>query len=116
MLLNYTGHLVRNSNKSMTMLKCVIVLLCLLVINPLHALEVGENYAIRPQDQEWLTSLFYIPTSPRVRKEYRMLSDTERENFHGAILKMKDDRVSSVINESDVVVDINIHYYTLCCF
>lgn len=57
------------------------------------AMEVGENYAIKPADQDWLTSLFYIPATPRVRKEYRMLTDEERDRFHGAIIKMKKDRV-----------------------
>lgn len=70
------------------------LLLIACVVSACHSLEVGENYAIRADDQDWLNSLFYLPATPRVRKEYRMLSDDERRKFHSAIIKMKQDRVS----------------------
>ena len=61
------------------------------------AAEIGEDNPISPGDQEWLNSLFYLPETPRVRKEYRMLTDKERRTFHNAFLKLKQDKVSELL-------------------
>lgn len=52
--------------------------------------------SLDPRFLSWLNSLFYLPPEGelRVRKEYRMLSDTERNNFHTAIRLLKQDTVS----------------------
>lgn len=48
-------------------------------------------------DISWLNSLFILPKKgeTRIRKEYRLLSDKERENFHAAVNLLKNDSVRS---------------------
>ncbi|KAH3768626.1 hypothetical protein DPMN_169846 [Dreissena polymorpha] len=57
------------------------------------AVEVGVNFPIRPQDQAWIDTLFYIPREPRVRREYRMLTEEQRNTFHQAFVALKNDTV-----------------------
>ncbi|XP_045191870.2 uncharacterized protein LOC123548569 [Mercenaria mercenaria] len=83
----------------------VSVLLCLLMVT-IETKEVGDDYSIRESDQKWLDSLFYLPTEPRVRKEYRMLTDEERYQFNDAFVKMKNDR-SVIPNKYDLISSIH---------
>ncbi|XP_052232072.1 putative tyrosinase-like protein tyr-1 [Dreissena polymorpha] len=51
------------------------------------------NRSLDPRFLNWLNSLFYLPPEGeiRIRKEYRVLSDQERNNFHNAIRLLKQD-------------------------
>jgi hypothetical protein len=44
-----------------------------------------------------MNGLFYLPPEGdlRVRKEYRTLTDQERNDFHRAVVMLKRDRVST---------------------
>lgn len=55
--------------------------------------------SLDPRFLNWLNSLFYLPPEGelRVRKEYRMLTDQERNNFHNAIRLLKQDTVSTTV-------------------
>jgi hypothetical protein len=52
--------------------------------------------SLDPRFLNWLNSLFFLPPEGelRVRKEYRMLTDAERNNFHNSIRLLKQDTVS----------------------
>jgi len=51
--------------------------------------------SLDPRFLNWLNSLFYLPPEGelRVRKEYRMLTDQERNNFHNSVRLLKQDTV-----------------------
>ncbi|KAL3859844.1 hypothetical protein ACJMK2_010034 [Sinanodonta woodiana] len=55
--------------------------------------QVTSNRSLDPSFLRWLNSLFYLPPEGelRVRKEYRMLTDMERNNFHQAMRLLKMD-------------------------
>ena len=73
----------------LTLLSCLLIAMC-------HA-EIGEDNSISTDNLEWLNSLFNLPETRRIRKEYRMLTEEERNLFNGAFLKLKQDKVSYLI-------------------
>lgn len=77
----------------------LLLWLPIVLIAKATGLEVGVNFPIRPQDQAWLDTLFYIPREPRVRREYRMLTQDQRDTFHQAFVALKNDKVC---RENDV--------------
>ena len=72
----------------------IALLLFLGSIPGLAAREVAEDTPIDPEGQKWLNSLFKIPESPRIRKEYRLLTDKERERYHDAFVQLRNDKVN----------------------
>ncbi|WAR12150.1 hypothetical protein MAR_026330 [Mya arenaria] len=85
-----------------TMRNLALVLFIGLALFPsydIHAQQATSiaaiNRSLDPRFLNWLNSLFYIPPEGeiRVRKEYRMLTDTERNNFHNSIRALKQDTV-----------------------
>lgn len=80
-----------------SMITCLVVLTALLPLCDIQAQQATTltaiNRSLDPRFLSWLNSLFYLPPEGelRVRKEYRMLSDTERNNFHTAIRLLKQD-------------------------
>ena len=76
----------------------VQILYLILAIFPLCRLQQNNNRSnLNPRFIVWMNSLFYIPNdrNVRVRKEYRLMTDTERRDYHRAIIMLKNDRVSS---------------------
>ena len=57
------------------------------------AREVAEDNPIDLKGQKWLNSLFTIPEGPRIRKEYRLLTDEERARYHDAFIQLRNDTV-----------------------
>ena len=55
--------------------------------------EIAEDNPIDIPGQKWLNSLFKLPEGPRIRKEYRLLTDEEREKYHDAFKQLKNDKV-----------------------
>ncbi|KAL4233985.1 hypothetical protein ACF0H5_005640 [Mactra antiquata] len=98
-----TGNSHRNFIK--TSLSVTIITLCIFPVVK-GFIEVGNDYLIDSVGQEWLNSLFYIPTEPRVRREYRMISDEERFQLHDALVKMKND-TSVKPNKYDLFASIH---------
>jgi hypothetical protein len=94
------------------------LLLCLLFV-AIETKEVGEDFPIRESDQEWLNSLFYLPSEPRVRKEYRMLTEEERTQFNDAFVKMKNDRVKDnvdILLKASTVFIRNFVIINIACY
>lgn len=60
--------------------------------------QMGHN--VTRETRDYLDRLLQIAVDsidtqfPRIRKEYRMMSEEERERFHAAILALKADTVS----------------------
>ncbi|KAK3581167.1 hypothetical protein CHS0354_024700 [Potamilus streckersoni] len=67
---------------------------------------IGVEYSISKKDQEWLNNLFRFPDRPRTRKEYRMMTDEERHNFHKAFHLMRND-TSVKPNKFDLLASIH---------
>ena len=61
--------------------------------------EVAEDNPINEKGQQWLNTLFKIPDKPRIRKEYRLLTDEEREIYHDAFIQMKNDTVNMTMSK-----------------
>ena len=72
----------------------MLKLLCLLTFLGVSLGEVAEDDPIGTRGQKWLNTLFKIPDKPRIRKEYRLLTDEERKIYHDAFIQMKNDTVS----------------------
>ena len=55
------------------------------------------EFPLTKKDVDWLNSLFELPNDNelRIRKEYRMLTEDEREALHRAINTLKNDTVST---------------------
>lgn len=75
------------------------ILLLLLGLFPLCRLQfrsTNSNNNLNANFVQWMNGLFYLPPDGqlRVRKEYRTLTDTERNDFHRALVMLKRDRVS----------------------
>lgn len=77
---------------------CLLVLLMMFLPPPEIQAQLTTTFAtinrsLDPRFLNWLNSLFYLPLDGelRVRKEYRMLTDQERNNFHNAIVLLKQD-------------------------
>lgn len=84
------------------------VLLVLLGLFPLSKLQFRTtNNNLNPRFVQWMNGLFYLPQEGqlRVRKEYRTLTDQERNDFHRAIVLLKRDRVSVLTYYVDVRVN-----------
>jgi hypothetical protein len=66
------------------------------------------EFPLTEVDISWLNSLFILPKEgeTRIRKEYRLLSDRERENFHAAVNLLKNDSVSSKLYPYDIESDM----------
>lgn len=72
-------------------------ILLLLGLFPLCRLQFRTtNSNLNPRFVQWMNGLFYLPPEGdlRVRKEYRTLTDQERNDFHRAVVMLKRDRVS----------------------
>ncbi|KAK3085777.1 hypothetical protein FSP39_008591 [Pinctada imbricata] len=66
------------------------------------------EFPLTKADIQWLNSLFVLPAKNerRVRKEYRTLSEEERETFHRAINALKHDKSVS-LNKYDLLANIH---------
>lgn len=55
------------------------------------------EFPLTEADVTWINSLFTLPEKLeiRTRKEYRLLTDNEREDFHRAINMLKNDTVGT---------------------
>jgi hypothetical protein len=78
-----------------SLLNAVIVFLA---IFPISRLQIRTQTNANSRFVQWMNGLFYLPRGNelRVRKEYRLLSDEERRNYHQAILLLKNDRVHTL--------------------
>ena len=75
------------------MKSCLTLLLILCSIPGPVAREVAEDTPIDPEGQKWLNTLFKLPEGPRIRKEYRLLTDEERARYHDAFIQLRNDKV-----------------------
>ncbi|XP_061196383.1 putative tyrosinase-like protein tyr-3 [Saccostrea echinata] len=66
------------------------------------------EFPLTEADVTWLNSLFTLPEQgeTRVRKEYRLLTEEERNNFHTAINMLKNDSTVS-LNKYDLLANIH---------
>lgn len=83
-----------------SLLSVLHVLILFLAIFPISRLQIRTQTNANSRFVQWMNGLFYLPRGNelRVRKEYRLLSDEERRNYHQAILLLKNDRVHSIIH------------------
>ncbi|XP_021358022.1 putative tyrosinase-like protein tyr-3 isoform X2 [Mizuhopecten yessoensis] len=66
------------------------------------------EFPLTKQDVEWLSSLLRLPETGelRIRKEYRVLTDEERRDFHQALNILKND-TSVSLNKYDLLANIH---------
>ena len=69
-----------------------LLLFSLVILGPAFG-EIAEDNPIDIPGQKWLNSLFKLPEGTRIRKEYRLLTDEEREKYHDAFKQLKNDKV-----------------------
>ncbi|XP_069113593.1 putative tyrosinase-like protein tyr-1 [Argopecten irradians] len=73
------------------------ILYLVLAVFPLCHFQTStrsRSLALNPEFVRWINTLFYLPPEGqlRYRKEYRLLTDQERGDFHRALLMLKEDR------------------------
>lgn len=74
------------------------------------------EFPLTEADVTWINSLFTLPEKLeiRTRKEYRLLTDNEREDFHRAINMLKNDTVGTergndLIKQCIISDTVNVH-------
>ncbi|XP_063441071.1 putative tyrosinase-like protein tyr-1 [Mytilus trossulus] len=87
------------------------ILFLLLGLFPLYRLQfrsTNSNNNLNANFVQWMNGLFYLPPDGqlRVRKEYRTLTDTERNDFHRALVMLKRDR-SITPNKYDALASLH---------
>ncbi|KAL5022793.1 hypothetical protein ScPMuIL_001948 [Solemya velum] len=70
------------------------VIFLILALFPLCKLQGAFRNNFNQQLVTWMNSLFYLPPDGqlRIRKEYRMMTNQERNDYHRAVLLLKQDR------------------------
>lgn len=81
------------------------------MIVSLTTAEIDYEVGITETDLQWLGTLLVLQLEGevRIRKEYRQMSDEEREQFHNAVNLLKEDKVMQLkVDRRTLIKNSNI--------